>query len=191
MKKLWVIFGVVLMLLTCLAGVPTVTSGVVPLVKSLPVPPSGELYSVSLKSTLEGLQACLQGEFGTGIFDNPARPDSLIFVWRAGVNAWSFVGLNIDPRTMAKDLMNLRANYSNISDYKGLMDALRATGWGSISYKIVEGSVRNPVLMATINRILAGISDKFVTFLIMPVGINPGQIGAITYEKINPEDCQQ
>lgn len=191
MKKLFSVFWILLILVSCLASVPTITGSVMPLTQILPTPLQGELYSVSLETTLLGLQACLRGDMGTGIFSNPARPDSLIFMWRSSITSWSFVGLNLDPKTMVKDLMALRANYSNIFDYKGMMDALRDVGWGSISYKIVEGSLRNPVLIATINKILEGISGKFVTFLVMPLGVNPSQIGVVNFEKINSEDSVQ
>jgi hypothetical protein len=191
MRKILLIFGVLVAVLTCFAGFPAVTSGVIPSTAQLPVPPMGELYSVSLSTTLQGLQACLRGDFGTGIFSNPARPDSLIFMWRASENAFAFVGLNLDPKTMVKDLMGLRANYSNFGDYKGIINALQDTGWTSISYKFVEGTVRNPILMGTINRILAGMTDRFTTFVFMPLGVNPGQIGLMDYAKISDADSRQ
>lgn len=190
MKKLFMLFSVILLAIGCLASFPSVTSGVVPLVKSLPVPPSGELYSVSLSTTLQGLRDCLTGSFGTGIFANPARPDSLIFVWRIS-NGFAFVGLNIDPKTMQNDLMSIKANFANIKDYPGIIKALMQTGWTSVSYKFIEGTMRNPILIATINKIMEGISTRFVTFLIMPLGVNPGQIGAVDYARISPDDCQQ
>ena len=189
MKKLLIVFSVIAMGLTCLSGLPSVTTGLFTAKPIIPAP--GELYSVSLASTLDGIRSCLAGEFGTGIFQNPARPDALIFMWRVGNQAWSFVGLNIDNKHMVQDLMSLRANYSSIKDYDGLIKALSETGWVSVSYKFVEGSIRNPVLMATINQILEGISSKFVTILLMPVGVDPSQIGAIHYELIPDEARNQ
>jgi hypothetical protein len=133
------------------------------------------------------MKDALNGEFGTGIF---AKDDQIIFMWRM-LNGWAFVGLNSSSKDMEETLLNLRANFASLKDYSGIISALGKAGWTSISYQVIEGSVRNPVVMATINKILGCAADRLTTLVLLPMLTDPNQIGAVKYERINPALSQQ
>jgi hypothetical protein len=188
MKKMMTVFFALMMIMGCISSIPTLSSGVV---NMLPVPTQGELYSLSLRYTLQGINDCMNGAMGTGVLQNPKYPESLLFVWKIQANSWAFVGVNVESTRLAKDLMVLRANYSNLTDYRTVIKTLTDAGWGSVSYKIVEGNLKNPILMATIVKIMDMYSGKMITFLMMPAGFTPEGDWVLNYEKIPAEYANQ
>lgn len=175
-KKAGLILGLFGIVMACFASMPSISTAF----QAQP----GELYSVTLTSTVEGIQSALRGDIGTGIFQ---RGDGLIFMWRMW-NGFAFVGINTDTKHMVRDLLDVKANFGNIQDYSGIVSTMMKAGWTSISYKVVEGSIRNPILIATLNKIAENMCDKFTTFVILPLTTDPnGQIGVIHYEKIDSD----
>jgi hypothetical protein len=178
MKKIFVIGLILITVLACFGvAAPSLFNGQATML----LPKSGELYSVSVFSTINGLMDCLKGEAGTGII---RKGDSVVFIWRFGLG-YAFTGFNATTATykeLMKTLWDTRANLGNETDVNNIVKSWIDQGWKYIPLSSVPINIVNALATAS-SKVM--MSKGFTTFVFLPVGTNPGDFGAIKFEKIS------
>jgi len=136
------------------------------------VPPAGQVWSVSLSSTIGGIMDCINRAAGTAII---AKGDSVIFEWRMG-DGWAFSGFN----SAGQDAIN-KANMTGYQDGSEIMRSWMSDGWQYISPRNLPQPVLDALAVGFVR-----IAGQLTTFAVIPMGqIDPGQYGAIQNPAVN------
>ena len=136
------------------------------------VPPVGQVWGVTLQSTLGGILDCINQEAGTAII---AKDSSVIFEWRMG-SGWAFSGFNTAGQKAIQE-----ANLANYSDGSQVMQRWVKDGWKYIDPRNIPQPVMNAIAIG-----FARIAGQLTTFAVFPIGtINPEQYGVIPNPSVN------
>ena len=182
MKRLIVLLVILGMVLSgCMSAVyvpnaPSVVQNVGGVIQ-VAEPAKGEVISVTLFSTLDGITDCLKGELGTAIIRNG---NSHIFIFKLN-SGYAMSGFNIANTKAMQDYVVQHANFVNSSDESDILSDWINSGWNFIDVRDVPQSILDTIAMG-----VAQFGMKFVTFLVVPVGFfDPSIYGVSKYTVVN------
>lgn len=137
-------------------------------------PPTGEVYGVTINSTVGGILDCVNRAAGTAIM---GKGSSVVFVWRMG-DGWAMSGFNT-----SRDAALQKANLANYGDGVDLLKALVKSGWSYLDPKDLPQPILDAIAMGFMR-----IAGQLTTFAVFPMGsVDPGQYPGIIP---NPEVSQ-